>query len=113
MKSIFIDIDGTLIRQDKSFRNGLDSQEVLPNVLEKLKEWHKKGYNLIITTARRESARQATTNQLISLGIHFDQLIMGVGGTRVLINNLSESSLESRAIAYNPELNEGLGRIFL
>lgn len=113
MKSIFIDIDGTLIRQDKSFRNGLDSQEVLPDVLEKLKEWYKKGYNLIVTTARRESTREETVKQLVGLGIHFDQLIMGVGGTRVLINNRSAESKENRAIAINPELNEGLGRIFL
>ena len=57
--------------------------------IDKILEWNKKGYTIILTTGRRESNRELTIKQLQEAGIFYDQLIMGVGrGPRVVINDL-------------------------
>jgi hypothetical protein len=109
-KTIFIDIDGTLL-----YHYGSQSQQIqnppklLPLVKEKLDKWDLQGYNIILTTGRKESLRQITEKQLSDIGIFFDQLIMGIGGgTRVLINDRKTNSQEDTAIAINITRNEGL-----
>ena len=89
-KTIFCDLDGTLVEHS----NPIDVQnpnlvlKVLPGVHEKLREWDTKGYYIVITTGRKESARSATEEQLQFAGIVYDQLIMGFGGgDRILIND--------------------------
>ena len=81
-KTLFIDIDGLLLRHygsgNKQAR--VENPEVLPGVLRKLDEWDRKGYRFILVTGRRESTRVATEKQLHSKGIVYDQLIMGIGG---------------------------------
>ena len=112
-KTIFLDIDGTLVRH----LGGLEKQvtqhlSLLPGTLEKLSEWDKKGYNIILTTGRRESSRKITEFQLEELGIFYDQLIMGIGGgTRVLINDLKPDKPDFTAIAINLKRNTGIGDI--
>jgi hydroxymethylpyrimidine pyrophosphatase-like HAD family hydrolase len=89
-KTIFCDIDGTLVKhvapsiaQDPSFE-----MELLEGTIEKLVEWDKLGYNIILTTGRKEGLRQQTERQLQKAGIFYDQLIMGLGGgARYLIND--------------------------
>lgn len=110
MKTIFIDIDGTLIFQTTDSL-GLHSKTVLPGVFKKWSEWRKRGYRIILTTARRESQRRATEEQLTNLGLSWDSMIMGADGTRVLINNFSTNSTEPRAIAINLEKNKGLSEV--
>jgi hypothetical protein len=62
--------------------------KVLPGTKEKLWEWDGKGYNIILTTGRKEGMRKSTEEQLRKAGIIYDQLIMGIGGgDRVLIND--------------------------
>ena len=81
-KTIFCDIDGTLVKhmppQEASKPDA--HMELLPGTIETLIDWDKKGYNIILTTGRRESLRTQTQRQLSEVGIIYDQLIMGIGG---------------------------------
>jgi ribonucleotide monophosphatase NagD (HAD superfamily) len=114
-KTIFCDIDGTLLQHFAPTRNrnfNIYGADVLPGTLEKLLEWDKKGYNIILTTGRRESMRKWTEEQLNNLGIVYDQLIMGIGGgVRVLINDYKPESTEETAIAITIKRDVGIGKI--
>ena len=112
-KTIILDIDGTLVEHaPPNIAQGYNhSMKVLDGTIEKLIEWDKKGYNIILLTGRRESLRQQTERQLTEVGIFYDQLIMGVGGgCRVLINDKKPDG-EITSIAFNPERNEGINGI--
>ena len=109
-KTIISDIDGTLI---KTNNNGgeqhLIKAELLPGVKEKLIEWNRKNYNIILITGRRESTRAITEAQLTECGIVYDQLIMGVGpGIRVVINDTKPHSDNETAIGITVKRNSGL-----
>lgn len=108
-KTIFCDIDGTIIKHVHRFSEvGKTPAEILPGVKEKFDEWDSKGYKIILTTARKESARRLTEKQLSSIGLPWDHLIMGVtSGQRVLINDKLISSDPDRAIAINVITSEG------
>lgn len=102
-KTIFCDIDGTLVvhRDPVSNSKFEDGLELLPGTLEKLMEWDKLGYRIILTTGRKESMRSITEKQLSNLGVFYDQLIMGIGGgDRILINDKKQDGTLT-AFAYN------------
>ena len=110
-KTIFCDLDGTLVKHS----NPIEIQdpnyelEVLPGTHDKLREWDSKGYHVIITTGRKESARKATEEQLRFAGIVYDQLIMGFGGgDRILINDRKSNKKEDTAYAINLTRNRGV-----
>jgi hypothetical protein len=82
--------------------------EVLDGTIEKLLEWNKKGYTIILTTGRRESNRDITIKQLQEAGIFYDQLIMGVGrGPRVVVNDIKPDGMLT-AYSINLVRNFGL-----
>jgi len=110
MKTIFCDIDGTLIEHYGSHETQIMRDPVLlDKTIEKFDEWDRKGYNVILTTGRRESSREITVKQLESLGIFYDQLIMGIGGfVRVLINDRKTDGRDT-AFCYNVDRNHGIG----
>jgi phosphoglycolate phosphatase-like HAD superfamily hydrolase len=113
MKTIFCDIDGTLVKH-KGFivKQYTEDLELLDGTVEKLAEWDRKGYNIILTTGRREGMRRVTEDQLCKLGIFYDQLIMGIGpGTRVVINDKKPNSADCTAEAICIERNKGIGDI--
>jgi hydroxymethylpyrimidine pyrophosphatase-like HAD family hydrolase len=110
-KTIFCDLDGNLVKHT----NPIDIQnsdlvlEVLPGVHNRLVEWDTKGYHLVITTGRKESAREATIKQMQRAGINYDQLIMGFGGgDRILINDRKINSDRDTASVINLDRNIGL-----
>jgi len=110
--TIFCDIDGTLIyHQDAALSAWTDHKPaILDGTLDKLLEWDKKGYRIILTTGRKESMREVTVKQLSGLGIFYDQLIMGIGGgPRVLINDTKNG--EITATAFVVKRNEGIKNI--
>jgi hydroxymethylpyrimidine pyrophosphatase-like HAD family hydrolase len=112
-KTIFCDIDGTLVKHDPPSLTSKPNykMELLEGTIEKLLEWDKKGYNIILTTGRKESLRKVTEHQLTESGIFYDYLIMGVGGgTRYLINDDKPEGTES-AFAINLKRNEGINNI--
>ena len=110
-KTIFCDLDGTLVKHNEpaEIQNPDLELEVLPGVHEKLREWDGKRYYIVITTGRKESAREPTIKQLQRAGITYDKLIMGFGGgDRILINDRKGDSDRDTAYAINLERNKGL-----
>ena len=113
-KTIICDIDGTLVQHDSPLLSATSDYKMtlLSGTKEKLAEWDRKGYNIILLTGRRESMRKMTENQLSAVGIFYDQLIMGVGGgKRVLVNDRKPNGSEDYAMAINLTRNEGIGGI--
>ena len=97
-KTIFCDIDGTLVKHRKPTEHTSEDVELEPleGTVEKIQEWDKKGYNIILTTGRRESIRGITEKQLAKVGIIYDKLIMGIGGgVRVVINDCKPDGEET------------------
>ncbi|NCZ71665.1 MAG: hypothetical protein EBY80_16205, partial [Actinobacteria bacterium] len=87
--------------------------ELLDGTIEKLLDWDKKGYYIILTTGRKESLRKVTEYQLSQVGIFYDQLIMGIGGgMRILINDKKENGIET-SFSYNLNRNEGIKNLNL
>lgn len=112
-KTIFCDIDGTLVKHGVPWESSTlhYEMELLPGTLEKLAEWDKLGYKIILVTGRRESMRNVTEQQLAKVGIFYDYLIMGVGsGTRILINDMKPDGTNT-AHAININRNQGISNI--
>jgi hydroxymethylpyrimidine pyrophosphatase-like HAD family hydrolase len=114
-KTLFVDIDGVLLKHHGSGNEQSRIQpELLPGVKEKFDEWDRKGYGFILVTGRRESERKATEEQLHSVGIVYDYLIMGVGGgQRVVINDFKPNKTEPTALAICIERNKGIVNVNL
>jgi FMN phosphatase YigB (HAD superfamily) len=111
--TIICDIDGTLVEhQGDICKQHISDLKILEGTLEKLKEWDRKGYRIILLTGRREGVRKFTEEQLSKAGIFYDLLIMGVGnGKRFLINDRKPSTAEETAIAINLARNEGIKNV--
>jgi len=110
-KTIFCDLDGTLVKHSNptEIQNPNLDLEVLSGTHDKLREWDAKGYHIIITTGRKESARESTVKQMQRAGIGYDQLIMGFGGaSRYIINDRKIDSNKNTAFAINIERNKGI-----
>jgi histidinol phosphatase-like enzyme len=114
-KTIFCDIDGTLVRHlNPSELSKKNTQlELLDGTIEKLLEWEKKGYKIILTTGRKKSLRSVTEKQLSEIGIFYDELLMEIGGgERILINdNKKDGTITARC--FNLERNKGIKAISL
>ena len=102
-KTIFCDIDGTILKHAHCFSDIKDSDPViLEGVLKKINEWDSQGHKIVLCTARKESARKMTEEHLNSLGMCWDVLLMGMtSGKRVLINDKLNPQDKDRANAVN------------
>lgn len=114
-KTLFIDIDGTLIKHHGSLSDQItEPPELLPGTLEKLNQWDREGCRIILVTGRRESTRAVTERQLDSLGIFYDTLIMGLGGgKRIIVNDFKPDSTEDTAGYVCLDRNQGINGIDL
>ena len=114
-KTIFCDIDGTLVEHTGDIvKNYQDNSTILKNVIHTIKQWDKLNYKIILTTGRKESTRQHTETQLKSLGIVYDQLLMGLpNGDRVLLNDRKTNGIRNTAYAVNLVRNGGLENVDL
>jgi hypothetical protein len=112
-KTLFIDIDGCLIKHTGNLSKQITNvPELLPNVLEKLNQWDMDGHKIILTTGRKESMRKVTEEQLLMLGIFYDQLIMGLNrGERIIINDSKSDIRMTTASAIQINRNEGLTNV--
>jgi NDP-sugar pyrophosphorylase family protein len=112
-KTLFIDIDGTILKHQHTISDVYKNPpEVLPEVVAKINEWDSQGHKIILVTARKESTRAITEQQLREFGIAWDQLVMGVGGgTRVLINDKLNKNDADRAIGVNVVTDSGFGTV--
>ena len=115
MKTIFIDIDGTLIYHNGDISKQIKNEGiVLAGVLEKFIEWNRKGYCVVLTTGRKECMRELTKNQLLEAGIFYDQLVMGLPrGPRVLINDDKPGEETITATSIMVERNKGIEDIYV
>ena len=100
-KTIFSDIDGTLIEQARFEDLDPNVANVLPGVVEKMNEWYEAGHHIVLTTARPWHLELITKQQMETAGIRYHQLLMGIGREeRILINNNSKGEPENaRAMA--------------
>lgn len=113
-KTIFCDIDGTLLYHDWDTHMKDPERILLPGTFEKIKKWDKLGYRIILTTGRKESTRSVTEQQLKNAGIIYDQLIMGISGSyRVLINDKKPNGKRNTCYAINLERNKGVENLNL
>ena len=122
MKTILLDIDGTIIaqRDDQSDLVSIAQdvcrprqRKALEGCVAKCLEWHLKGYRIILTTGRPSTVRERCVKQLAQCGIVYDQFIMDLGNSpRYLINNCSDDG-GVKAFAINVETNVGIGDIDL
>ena len=106
-KTIFCDIDGTLLK----YREFEKYSEIEPipilSVVNKINVLYSKGHHIVITTARSESMRKFTINELKKCNILYNQLVMGIGrGNRFLINDKIENT-ENRATGINVIRDKG------
>jgi len=112
--TIFCDIDGTLVKHDPPYITCAHGYKmtILDGTIQKLDEWDRAGYNIILTTGRRESMRKQTERQLSNAGIFYDQLIMGIGGgKRYIINDRKPNKEEDYAYAINLTRNSGVKNV--
>jgi NDP-sugar pyrophosphorylase family protein len=102
-KTIFCDIDGTILKHLHKFSDVVKTEpEILNGVINKFNDWDSKGYKIILTTARKESSRSITEKHLQSLGLCWDVLLMNMtSGNRFLINDKLLPEDNNRAIAIN------------
>ena len=100
-KTIFSDIDGTLIEQVRFEELDPNVVNVLPGVKEKMNEWYEAGHHIVLTTARPWNLELITKQQMENAGIRYHQIVMGIGREeRILINNNSKGEPnEPRAMA--------------
>jgi Trk K+ transport system NAD-binding subunit len=113
-KTIFSDIDGTLVHQVLFENIDPFTSVALPGVVETMTKWFKEGHHIVLTTARPEELRHITIQEMDLLGIPFHQLVMGIGrAERILINNKSNKNpKEKRATAVEVEKNVGFNGYF-
>lgn len=100
-KTIFSDIDGTLIEQARFEDLDPNVVNVLPGVREKMNEWYEAGHHIVLTTARPWNLELVTKQQMEKAGIRYHQIVMGIGREeRILINNNSKGEPDNaRAMA--------------
>jgi|UniRef100_A0A6C0CW42 quercetin dioxygenase-like cupin family protein len=109
-KTIFCDIDGTLLKHFGNIKDNIENEPIiLDSVLNTIHQWEKLNYKIILTTGRKECTRKITEEQLLKCGIVYDSLIMGVtNGDRVLINDKKLNGINNTAYAINLVRNKGL-----
>jgi hypothetical protein len=115
-KTIFLDIDGCLIKHNGNLSQQILTKPVLlPGTIEKINEWEAEGHKIILTTGRKESMRKITEEMLTSLGIFYEQLVMGCNrGERIIINDDKPNNPEIQtAKAIQLKRNNGIGDVNL
>lgn len=113
--TILMDINGTIVKHDSlpdRQQLGHPPPALLPGTLDKLREWGRKGYKVILTTARKSCWRALTEKELADAGVWYDQLVMDLGcGPRFLINDLKPGSDAPMAVAINLPRDVGIGGV--
>jgi len=109
-KTIFLDIDGCIFKHKGNLSTQiLENPTILPETIKKINEWNEAEHMIILVTGRKECMRKITENQLLSLGIYYDQLIMGVNrGERIIINDSKFDSDIITASAIQLTRNKGI-----
>jgi mannose-6-phosphate isomerase len=108
-KTVFCDIDGTLLPHTGNILDNLMGYTPLNGVHEMIQAWDKHNYRIVLTTGRQESTRKRTEEQLAQAGIVYSDLLMGLpNGDRVLINDKKTRGVRNTAYAVNLVRNGGV-----
>lgn len=109
IKTIFCDIDGTIIKHNNSPTN--EHLEFLPNSLQKLNQWKTAGYRIIMTTSRTK--KNEVSKLLQKYKVPYDDLICNLpSGERYLINDVKDN-LRPMSLSYNVIRDKGINSITL
>ncbi|KAJ3186149.1 hypothetical protein HK101_009702 [Irineochytrium annulatum] len=103
-KTLFVDIDGTVVgNSGQYFKPTWGTTKALRKNVEHLNTLHATGrVQIILTTSRHESFRDATEKQLKEAGMNYDMILFGMLHTkRVLINDFAATNPYPSAIALN------------
>lgn len=109
-----LDLDGCVVAHCGGLPDILKKPSyLLPGVLEKFLEWRANDDYIVLTTARSESLRRFTEEQLTGYGLFWDQLVMGLPtGPRYLYNDIKPETEDFgemlTAFAVNLRRNVGL-----
>jgi uncharacterized HAD superfamily protein len=107
-KTIFSDIDGTLIEQVRFEDLDANIVNVLPGVAEKMNDWYEAGHHIVLTTARPWDLELVTKQQMETAGIRYHQIVMGIGREeRILINNNSKGEPNNHRAMAVPVARDG------
>ena len=91
------DLDNTLVKTNGS---DYENSTPIPEAIEKVKEYKRRGDHIIIMTARgsgsKKDQRELTAKQLDEFGIPFDQLIVGLkpGGVDYFVDDKAINALD-------------------
>jgi len=115
-KTIFIDIDGTILEHPVTLANVLSTDykpKVLPGVIDKFEEWSYNGHCIVLVTARPETLRDLTEKQLRNAGIFYHKLIMDLPhGNRYLIND-AKPHCDKTAIGFTVQRDAGIKDVYI
>lgn len=108
--TVFVNLDGIVVLDSsKHFEPMWGTTEALRRNVVTINELHDSGrVRIIITTARGESFREATEEQLRKLGVQYHSVIMGLpyGCQQILINDFSKDTVYAAATAINTRTND-------
>ncbi|WP_131455724.1 hypothetical protein [Synechococcus sp. BS56D] len=94
-RTIFCDVDGVIFQNRGKYGalTWYDDPVPLEENIKILKNLVDRGNSLVLTTSRPEALRDMTHQQLISAGLSYNQLIMGLNhAPRLLINDFADSN---------------------
>jgi len=104
---VLCDIDGTILYHHGSIADIKEYEAVLlEGTKEKLEEWNKLDYYIVLLTARPEDMRDMTIKDLERFELPYDRLIMGLPNyCRVLINDEKPYMMQDNI---NPDTARGI-----
>ena len=107
--TLLVDLDGTLVFHNEK---PLEDRDVfLPGAIEWLKDARRKGYFIVLTTARAYTACLPIMKVLKGRGFIFDRILFELPtGPRILINDEAEAGVV-KATAHNVPRNLGVGTL--
>jgi predicted mannosyl-3-phosphoglycerate phosphatase (HAD superfamily) len=112
--TIFCDLDGTVIKhQDTpSYDKPL---ELLPGALDKIKEWIRAGFHIVLTTSRNAADEPILRQFLNDAGVPHHKLVSGLpSGPRYIVNDRKPSAIFHPQVgAFEVERNQGIQHIDL
>lgn len=108
--TVFLDIDGCIFKHKGSIFDQIDGNaELLPSVYEFFEYCVRNDIQIVLTTGRPESYRQATISQLLKHRLPYSVLLMGLSrGPRVLINDSKPDSNVDTVVGIQLDRNRGL-----
>jgi hypothetical protein len=113
--TLFVDIDGTLVKYRKFSELSESVLTPIQDVIDYVNGHYDAGSVVVITTARPESYRLFTKQELEKIGVRYSQIIMDMGrGTRVILNDIDPENPDlPRAIGINLQRDGGLEDIHI